>query len=60
MKKSDLKTGMVVEARNGEKYLVMLEPDCEDRELINFNGGYLSLNDYNDELIFYRTPLQGT
>lgn len=51
MKKSDLKTGMVVETRNGEKYLVMLEPDCEGRELIRFNVGYMSLNDYNDELM---------
>lgn len=51
MKKSDLKTGMVVETRNGEKYLVMLNPDCEDMELINFNGGYMPLYYYNNELI---------
>lgn len=51
MKKSDLKTGMVVETRNGEKYLVMLNPDCKDRELINFKGGYMPLYNYNNELM---------
>ena len=51
MKKSDLKTGMVVELRNGDKYLVMLNPDCEGRELIRFNGGYMSLNAYDNELM---------
>lgn len=51
MKKSDLKTGMVVEIRNGEKYLVMLNPDCKDKELINFKGGYMPLSNYNNELM---------
>lgn len=55
MKKSDLKTGMVVETENGEKYLVMLEPDCEGRELINFSGGYMSLSSYNDELMLEKS-----
>ena len=55
MKKSDLKTGMVVETRNGEKYLVMLEPDCGGRELINFSRGYMSLSSYNDELMLEKS-----
>lgn len=59
MKKSDLKTGMVVETRNGEKYLVMLEPDCKDMELINFKGGYMPLYYYNNELIFTEQSVQG-
>lgn len=51
MKKSDLKTGMVVETRNGEKYLVMLGPDCEGRELINFGSGFMPLSRYADSLM---------
>lgn len=58
MKKSDLKTGMVVETRNGEKYLVMLNTDYKDMELINFKGGYLSLYSYNSELIFTEQPFR--
>lgn len=50
MKKSDLKTGMVVEVRNGEKYLVMLNPDCVDRDLISFSGGFMELSTYDDNL----------
>ena len=58
MKKSDLKTGMVVETRNGEKYLVMLNTDYKDMELINFKGGYLPLYYYNSELIFAEQPFR--
>lgn len=58
MKKSDLKTGMVLETRNGEKYLVMLNPDCKDMELINFKGGYMPLYYYNNELIFTEKPAE--
>lgn len=50
MTKADLKTGMVVELRNGDKFLVMLNPDCEDRELISFYGGFMKLNNYDDNL----------
>ena len=50
MKKSDLKTGMIVELRNGKMYLVMLNPDCEDRELISLDGGFMSLCDYEENL----------
>lgn len=50
MKKSDLKTGMVVETRNNAHFLVMLNPDCEDRELIDFKGGFMPLCDYDDDL----------
>lgn len=50
MTKADLKTGMVVETRLGERYLVMLNPDCKDRELINFNGGFNPLSLYKDDL----------
>ena len=50
MKKSDLKTGMIVETNHGKKFLVMLNPDCEERELIDFEGGWLPLNQYNENL----------
>lgn len=50
MKKSDLKTGMVVEMRNGERYLVMLNPDYVDRDLISFSGGFLPLCEFDDYL----------
>lgn len=51
MKKSDLKTGMIVETRGGDRFLVMLNPDCKDRELIEFSGGFMPLERYNDDLI---------
>ena len=51
MEKSDLKTGMIAETRNGEKYLVMLEPDCEGKELINFGSGFMPLSRYADSLM---------
>lgn len=51
MKKSDLKTGMVVETRSGEKYLVMLNPDCGGRDLISFHGGFMQLEGYDEDLI---------
>lgn len=50
MKKSDLKTGMVVQTRTGDNFLVMSNPDCEDRDLICFSGSYMSLKDYTDTL----------
>lgn len=50
MKKSDLKSGMIVEFRNGKQDIVMLNPDCTDKELISLDGGYLRLDDYNEDL----------
>lgn len=50
MNKSDLKTGMVVEVKNGEKYLVMLNAENKSMSLINFNGGFMSLDDYDESL----------
>ena len=52
MKKSDLKTGMVVEVRNGEKYLVLLDnPYAPNMNLINFKGGFLQLAFYDEDMI---------
>lgn len=52
MKKSDLKTGMVVETRNGNKYLVLLDnPDAPNMNLINFKGGFLQLAFYDEDMI---------
>lgn len=50
MKKSDLKTGMVVECRNGKRYIVM-----NDRFLSI--SGYNLLSSYISELLMKRTPL---
>ena len=56
MKKSDLKTGMVVETARGEKYLVMLNPDCEGRDLISFDRGYMPLSKYENDLTYINEP----
>lgn len=50
MTKLDLKTGMVVQTRIGAKFLVMLNPDCEGRDLICFSGSYMSLSNYTNTL----------
>jgi hypothetical protein len=55
MLKKDLKTGMVVELRNGDKYLVMLNPETEGRELISFESGWMPLSKWFDNLIFYNS-----
>ena len=52
MKKSDLKSGMIVEFRNGIQDIVMLNPECEGRELISLEGGSLRLDDYNEDLTY--------
>lgn len=52
MQKSDLKTGMVVQVRNGDKYLVLLDnPDEPNMNLIGFDGGFLQLVTYDDDMI---------
>lgn len=53
IKKSDLKTGAIVELINGDKYMLFL--DVENSYTKNMlvslkDGGYLSLDDYNDDL----------
>lgn len=52
MQKSDLKTGMVVELRNGDIYLVMYAPDLRKRVFISFDGGFLDYRDYSEDLTF--------
>lgn len=52
MKKSDLRSGMIVEFRNGKMDLVMLNPDCVRRELISFDGGFIGLDHYNEDLTY--------
>ena len=52
MKKSDLKSGMIVEFRNGMQDIVMLNPDCTGKELISLVGGYLRLDNYNEDLTY--------
>ena len=53
MKKSDLKSGAIVELRNGDKYMLFL--DVENSYTKNMlvslkDGGYLDFDDYNDDL----------
>lgn len=48
MKKSDLKLGMVVEYRCGEKALVI---SVNDEVLFSDNNGFMRLKDYNDDLL---------
>lgn len=47
-KKRDLRTGMVVEAYNKYKYMVLLDTNAGDC-LINLDG-FLNLNGYDDDL----------
>ncbi len=50
MKKTDLKTGMIVELKNEQLYLVLLNGDKEERSLISFDGGWMDLNQYDENL----------
>jgi len=53
MKKSDLKTGMMVKLRNGRSYLVLLETSMiGDRKDILFGGTghWMPLSDYNSDM----------
>ena len=53
MTKADLKSGMIVEFRNGKQDMVMLNPDCKGREFIGLNesgGGYMPLCEYDEDL----------
>ena len=64
MKKSDLRTGMLVTLRNKEMYYVMLNTGIEDytmcsetnNVLIHCEGkstGWMSLDDYNEDMCFH-------
>ena len=51
MKKSDLKTGMIVECNNGDRHIVLLDADDAERNLIDIDkGGWVPLNDYDKDL----------
>ena len=50
MKKSDLKTGMIVETRGGDRYLVMRDPNVKGRDLICFGGSFMPLKNYDEDL----------
>lgn len=54
MKKSDLKNGAVVELRNGDKYILLLNTYyCNEKDdyLISLrNGGYIEFDDYDKNL----------
>ena len=54
MKKSNLKNGAIVELRNGDKFILLLNTyygnDKEDYFVSLENGGYLNFNDYDENL----------
>jgi len=50
MKKSDLKTGMLVEKRNGTKSLVL--KDTEKGDILISKDGWCELDDYDENLKF--------
>ena len=53
MKKSDLKIGDVLQTRNGYKYFLVLNSEwgcCKDI-MLNLNGGFMPLEDYNENLL---------
>ncbi len=50
MKKADLKTGMIVEVKNGNRYLVMLNQDYQNQELVNLKTGMIHLSFYDEDL----------
>lgn len=53
MKKSDLKSGAIVEIRRGNKYMLLLDTKnryCKNCLISLGNGGYLNFDEYNDDL----------
>lgn len=53
MKKSDLKTGMIIESRKGEKALVVKD-NCYGEDAIIYNkSDWTQLDSFSDDLKFY-------
>ena len=55
IRKSDLKTGMMVELHNGMRYTVLLNTCMDGRDILTGGkGGYgwVSLDKYNEDLLF--------
>ena len=51
MKKSDLKTGMIVECNNGDRFIVLLDADDAEHNLIAIDKvGWMPLNYYDKDL----------
>ena len=50
MKKEDLKTGMLVETRNGEKYIVL--ENVYGLQLLATGKGYMELDTHNEDLTY--------
>ena len=53
MKKSDLKTGHVVELRSGQRGLVVKDNCYNEDGIIFSNNDWTNLDDYSDALIWY-------
>lgn len=54
MKKSDLKTGMIVECRNGELYMVLIGTGCkyEDNNILwRAHGFWMPLSNYSEDML---------
>lgn len=57
MKKQDLKTGMVVEMRNGQKGLVLLDTALLYGDSIVFSANnWTTLEHFADDLLWYEDP----
>jgi len=50
MKKNDLKTGMMVECRNGNVYTVMLGVEVSSSDVLVRPEGWMGLNGYDDNM----------
>jgi hypothetical protein len=53
MKKSDLKTGMLVKTRGGERLIVFLNSCGGEDYLVDNTHAYLNLASYSDDLIIF-------
>ena len=53
MQKQDLKSGMIVETRSGERGLIVLDNCCGQDAVIFNENNWTGLNRYNDDLIWH-------
>lgn len=51
MRKEDLLNGDILQSNNND-YYIYLENDDKKRNLLNINGGFMELDDYDENFIF--------
>ena len=60
MKKSELKTNMLVETRNHRRYLVKKDLPYDKKDLfVRKKGGFLKIDEYNENLLYHDKILNG-